>query len=294
MAAELIRSVAVGNELGEGVLWNEQRQTVWWTDIEGSKLFEFDPDTDALQTRDTPHRVACFGFVEGTDSLIVAFDQGIALYDPQSAEIDWLVGPDVLSDGLRFNDGKIDPEGRFWVGTLVEDPARATETAALYCLDPDGGLVTHIDDIAISNGLCWSPDGTVMYHADSPTNSICAYDFDAGRGTLSGHRTFATTAKDVHPDGSTVDADGGMWNAQWGGGQVVCYSPDGRISHVIELPVSQPTCVAFGGENLDLLFVTSARAGLSDEDLVKEPAAGDLFVFRTDCTGLAAPRLASL
>jgi sugar lactone lactonase YvrE len=246
--------------------------------------------SDTLQTWDTPHRVVCFGFVEGEDALIVAFDQGIAMFEPSSGVTDWLVGTDVPGAGLRFNDGKVDPTGRFWVGTMVEDPSRASGPGALFCLDPDAGLVERLGGIEISNGLCWSPDGTVMYHADSPTHSICAYGFDAREGTLSGRRQFATTARGVHPDGSTVDRDGGVWNAQWGGGQVVRYTHNGDIDMTISLPVSQPTCVAFGGADLDLLFVTSARQGLGDAELADEPLAGDLFVFRSGLRGLPAPR----
>lgn len=288
---ELVHTVGVANELGEGVLWNEKRRSVWWTDIESSTLFAYDPVSDMLESWDTPHRVACFGFVEEDDRLIVAFDRGIALYDPATSATDWLVGPDALGDGLRFNDGKIDPVGRFWAGTMIENPDRAHGTGALYRLDLQLGLTEQIGGVRISNGLCWSPDGSVMYHADSPKKEICAYRFDPVLGTVSGRRVFAATAKGVHPDGSTVDSAGGLWNAQWGGGQVVRYSEDGDKSLVIDLPVSQPTCVAFGGEKLDLLFVTSARAELSDKRLADEPMAGGLFVYQTNFTGLPVSRL---
>ena len=288
---ELVRTLEVANVLGEGLLWNEQRQSIWWTDIECSTLFEYDPVSDTLQTWDTPHRVACFGFVEGEDTLIVAFDRGIALFEPSSGVTGWLVGPDVPGAGLRFNDGKVDPTGRFWVGTMVEDPSKASGSGGLYRLDVGAGLVECLADVTISNGLCWSPDQSVLYHADSPTNSIRAYAFDARRGTLSGGRVFARTAKGVHPDGSTVDANGGVWNAQWGGGKVVRYSDNGDADLTISLPVSQPTCVTFGGADLDLLFVTSARQGLSEAALAGEPLAGSVFVFRPGVSGLSATRL---
>lgn len=287
MTAEFIHSVPVSNRLGEGIVWNEKRGSVWWTDIQNSALFEYVPELDTLEIRDTPHRVACFGFVEGKDSLIVAFDRGIAFYDPFSGAIEWLVGPDALPDGLRFNDGKIDPGGRFWVGTMVEDPG-VSEPASLYCFDPKAGLVEHVPDIRISNGLCWSPDAKVMYHADSPTGTIRAFRFDSESGTPSEPVTFAQTRRGVYPDGSTVDAGGGMWNAQWGGGQVLRYTTAGQVDLVVELPVTQPTCVSFGGATMDLLFVTSARQGLSEEQLAAEPAAGDLFVYRTGLKGLPA------
>lgn len=289
-APELVRTIDVGNVLGEAVLWNDRRRSVWWTDIQNSRLFEYDLQADAMQSWDMPHRVACFGFLDDDDRLIVAFDHGIAFFHPPSGATEWLVGPDALDDGLRFNDGKVDPMGRFWVGTMVEDPAVAVGSGALYCLHPDYGLLERINDVEISNGLCWSPEGTVMYHADSPKGSIQAYRFDPDSGVLSEPGLFATVADSVHPDGSTVDADGGVWNAQWGGGRVVRYGPDGRESLVIELPVRQPTCVAFGGEDLDLLFVTSARVGLSKERLAVEPNAGNVFIYRTNARGLPANR----
>ena len=147
-------------------MWNDQCQSVWWTDIESSKLFEYDPASDKPAVWDTPCRVACFGFIADDTRLIAAFDRGIAFYDPPSGDIEWLVGPDILADGLRFNDGKIDPVGRFWVGTMVEDTNAASATGALYSFDPEVGLTERLGSIAISNGLCWSPDGAVMYHAD--------------------------------------------------------------------------------------------------------------------------------
>lgn len=287
---ELAGTVAVANALGEGVLWNDRCQSVWWTDIESSTLFEYDPESDTLATWYTPYRVACFGFIEDDTRLIAAFDRGIAFYDPPSGDIEWLVGPDILADGLRFNDGKIDSAGRFWVGTMVENSNAARAAGALYSFDPTAGLTEQLSSITISNGLCWSPDGSVMYHADSPKCQIRAYHFDAAHGTVSGGDVYAQTAEGVHPDGSAVDSEGGVWNAQWGGGRVVRYSADGRESLVIDLPVSQPTCVAFGGNKLDLLFVTSARAGLSGERLADEPMAGDLFVYQTGFKGLPAGR----
>jgi len=286
---ELLYAVEASNTLGEGVLWNALTQTVWWTDIEATRLYEYAPATGALRHWDTPHRVACFGFVEDSPNLVVAFDRGIALYSPQQGTVKWLAGPSVLPPGLRFNDGRVDARGRFWVGTMVEDPAVPAGSASLYCYEPGGGLVEHLQGITISNGLCWSPDGTVMYHADSPRNLICSYAFDLERGVPSDRRVFAQTPRGVHPDGSVTDEGGGVWNAQWGGRRIVRYTADGAVDLVLETPVSQPSCVAFGGPDLDLLFLTSARAGLGTEQLAAEPRAGDLFIYRTTFRGLPAP-----
>lgn len=287
-AIELIRTVEVSNTLGEGVLWNDRTQSAWWTDIQGARLFEYEIGLGRLTRRDMPHRVACFGFVEDSADLIVAFDRGIALYSWPSGTVEWLVAPGALPEGIRFNDGKVDAWGRFWVGTMVESPAVAAGSAALYCFEPGRGLTRHIEHITISNGLCWSPDGTVLYHADSPKNAIRAYGFDGERGALTDRREFATTPGHIHPDGSTVDAAGGVWNAQWGGGRVVRYTAGGQLDLEIEMPVSQPSCTAFGGPDLDLLLVTSARIGLAPQQLAAEPAAGHLFIYRTAFKGLPA------
>ena len=289
VTCELVATVRVANTLGEGVLWNRHTDSAWWTDIQESRIYEYDPESRKLRSRDTPYRVACFGFVEGSSDLVVAFDSGIARFAPDSGAVDWLVAPGCLADGLRFNDGRIDPRGRFWVGAMVEDRSIPEGSAALYCYEPGAGLAERITGVTIANGLCWSPDAAVMYFADSPRSTIRAYGFDLASGLPSAPRLFARTDPGVHPDGSTVDADGGVWNAQWGGGQVLRYAPDGHIDQVLRLPVSQPTCVAFGGPDLDLLFVTTARAGLSAEQLETQPSAGDLFVYRTGYRGLPAP-----
>ncbi len=288
---ELITTVDVGNELGEGVVWNEQTESVWWTDIEQSRLFEYHYGSGKLESWETVHRVGCFGFIENDDRLIVAFDCGIAFLDLANGDVDWIYGPAVLSDGLRFNDGKVDPFGRFWAGTMVEDPEVAKVAGSLFSIYPRQAPVEHISNITTSNGLCWSPDGLVMYHADSPKRTIWSYQYDPIKNLLADKRIFAQLGEGMFPDGSTVDSDGGVWNAQWGGSQIVRYLENGEQSLVLEVPVDLPSCVTFGGNNLDLLFVTSARVALSDERLIKRPKSGSLLVYRTNYKGLPASRL---
>lgn len=288
---ELISTVDIENELGEGVVWNEQTASVWWTDIERSNLFEYHYGSGRLNKWDTPYRVGCFGFIENDDRLIVAFDCGIAFFDLTNGNIDWLYGPTVLADGLRFNDGKIDPFGRFWAGTMVEDPSVANESGSLFSICPHQAPIEHISDITTSNGLCWSVDGLVMYHADSPRQTIWRYRYDPVQNMLCDKKIFAKLGKGMFPDGSTVDSDGGVWNAQWGGSQIVRYREDGEQSLVLKVPVDLPSCVAFGGEDLDLLFVTSARVALSKERLMKRPKSGSLLIYKTNFKGLPANRL---
>lgn len=280
---ELIKTLPVGNELGEGITWHPQQKAVWWTDINGQRLYRYQLNGQTLQSWPMPERVGCFGFVEDSDRLIVAFASGLAFYEVESGSIEWIVKPEEERQGNRFNDGKVGPDGRFYAGCMVEDNQQANLGAGFYRLDKQGDCRRLFDGIAISNGLCWSPDGKTMYHADSPTKQIVKYDFDLVKGTPSNPQIFAQIQAYCVPDGATVDAQGGVWVALWGGAEVVRFAPDGQISHQLQLPVSQPTCVCFGGDNLDLLFVTSASVGLGS----KGPQDGNVFIYETNVRGLA-------
>ena len=279
ISAKLLTTVKVENILGEGVLWDELKQSVWWTDIQGCKIFQYSLIDQVLSVYPTPERVGCFGFVQNSEKLIVAFASGIAYFTPVSGEVSWLVKP-TLAEGSRFNDGRIDRFGRFWPGTMMEDEENAPALAKLYQINSAGESIERLDNIRVANGLCWSPDGTVMYHADSPTRTIWRYHSDPKTGQLSDKSLFSQTPENIFPDGSTVDKYGNVWNAQWDGSQVVCYSPHGEVLGKIKVPATRATCVAFGGENLDLMFVTSARVGLTETELLAQPQAGNLFIYQ--------------
>ncbi|HTI30100.1 MAG TPA: SMP-30/gluconolactonase/LRE family protein, partial [Methylomirabilota bacterium] len=187
--------------------------------------------------------------------------------------------------GLRFNDGKCDPAGRFWAGTMTYDAALGA--GALYRLDPDGQARMVLDEVTISNGLAWSLDGGTMYFIDTPTQRVDAFSFDGVTGEIGDRRPEIHLPPEAGaPDGMTIDAEGGLWIALWGGAAVHRYL-DGRLDQVIELPVSQPTSCCFGGASLDELYVTSAREGLSAPRLRAEPLAGALFRVRPGVRGLA-------
>ncbi len=287
---EFIESLPVANTLGEGVLWHPAQQAIWWTDIEGRKLYRYNPTTRVLDHWPTPERLTAFGFIEGKDQLIASFDCGFALFTPQTGELHWLQNPEAHLPNNRFNDGRVDRQGRFWAGTMVEsgDPPTVDEEAGLYCWDGSQNCIKHLSGLRISNGLCWSPDSSVVYLADSPRLNYYAYDFDIQSGSFSNRRIFVKTPEGIEADGACVDADGNVWNAQWGGSRVMCYSPEGKVLLQLDLPVSQPTCVAFGGPDYSWLFITSARAGMSEAQLEAEPEAGNLLIYRTDMEGLAA------
>jgi L-arabinonolactonase len=282
---EPVDIIRVGNTLGEGVSWHHETQTLWWTDIQERRLHRYDFERRTTATFSTPQRLTSFGFIAGSTKLIAAFESGIGLYEPGSTEISWLHRPDFQTPGLRFNDGRVDRQGRFWAGTMVEGSASAA-AGSLHSIDKMGRFGTHATNISISNGICWSPDGSRFYFADSPTRTIFAYDFDGIAGTISNRRVFAHTPEGAYPDGANIDAQGFLWSAHWGAGNVVRYGPDGIVDAIIEIPAKQPTCVAFGGPDFDLLFVTSARDGLKPDALATQPHAGDVFVYKVSVPGL--------
>ena len=286
--AELVDIVPSGNTLGEGVLWDEGGGAVWWTDIQEKRLFRCRLGENKLEVFRLPERLGSFGFVEGNDKIVAAFESGLAFYRPSTGDTEWIKRVDHGAPNVRFNDGRVDRRGRFWSGSMTE--GEGAPRGKLYRLGRGGEVTTHMDDIAISNSICFSPDGKHLYFADTPQRTILRYDIGAGEGTISNRTVFAKTAEGAFPDGSNVDRDGFLWNAQWAAGRVVRYAPDGSVDAEIEVPAAQPTCVAFGGENLDLLFVTSAREGLKQDALERQPHAGDVFVYRTNVKGLIEPR----
>jgi L-arabinonolactonase len=283
---ELIHVIPCANTLGEGVQWNYKDNCLWWTDIKSNKIFRFDLVTEILTHWDTPESVGCFAFVEDDTRLLVALASGFAWFEKESGSVQWITRPEAGLMGNRLNDGRVDRQGRFWVGSVVEDKQTPDQSASLFCLRNTRQVTQHLSGLRISNGLCFSLDSRKLYHADSPTRQIKVYDFDAGSGQLTGGAVFAETPEGIDPDGSCIDSEGYLWNAQWGGGRVVRYSPAGHIDCVLETPVSQPTCVAFGGPDLNWLCVTSARLGLSDQALSEQPQAGNLFIYRTNLKGV--------
>ena len=284
----LLEMLKVGNRLGEGVIYDERLDCLWWTDISSAVIYRYGLARKSIETWPMPEPVGCLALTGDPQILLLAMASGFARYELGSERLTRLANPERSLPGNRFNDGRVDRQGRFWAGTMVEAPEKnATgQLGSLYRLSASGRAEAVFGDIRISNGLCWSPDSSLMYHADSPTGQITAYDFDPVTGRPSAPRCFVRTPAGVVPDGATVDAEGYLWSAQWGGSRVVRYSPAGDIDILLELPVSQPTCVALGGPHGDLLFVTSARDGLSPQALKNQPNAGNLFIFKVDTKGL--------
>jgi sugar lactone lactonase YvrE len=291
---ELIATIDVGNTLGECILWDEQAQCVWWTDIHASRLYRYTPIDKQLQDHALPGRLCSFGFIENDSRLICAFAGGFALYDPETGKRQWLHQPEADYTGTRFNDGRVDRQGRFWSGTMVEseaavDAAGQPVQGSLYWISPQGRGKT-LEHIRTANSLCWSRDSRTMYFADSKTKKIIAYAFDPATARVGNGVVFANTAPGSSPDGSIIDAEGYLWNANWGGGRVVRYSPQGEVMATLELPVTQPTCQCFGGPDFNWMFVTTAREKLDAATLAQQPQAGHVFIYRTPYKGLPESR----
>jgi sugar lactone lactonase YvrE len=275
--------VAAGAELGEGPVWDERSGRIAWVDILGRRIHLTDPLTGATESIEVPLDVGAIA-PRAKGGFVAALQDGF-----------WVVGdgparrissvPEARS-GLRFNDGKCDPAGRFWAGTMAYD--QAAGAAALYRLGAEGRPTRVIDGVTISNGLDWSSDGTTMYYIDSPLQRIDAFDFEPASGEIADRRVAIQIPREAGtPDGLTLDAEGGIWVALWGGGAVHRYL-DGRLERVIKLPVSRPTSCAFGGAELDELYVTSASEGLSDSDRRAQPLAGALFRISAGIRGVPA------
>ena len=270
--------------LGEGPVWVEREQALYWVDIKGSKVFRLDSAGNRREW-DTPVRVCSLapkesgGFIAGTG-------RGFAEIDLEASRFDVFLNPEEDRPGNRFNDGKVDSAGRFWAGTM--DDGETEATGALYRLSPNRDCKRVDDGYKITNGPAFSPDGRTLYHTDS--FRLVIYAFPLGEdGDLGERREFARFGPDDgFPDGMTVDSEGCLWVAFWGGWCLRRLSPDGECLQKIALPVQQPTSCAFGGAGLDQLYVTSAAIGLDAAALAKQPCAGGLLLLEPGVTGIAA------
>jgi L-arabinonolactonase len=280
------------NTLGEGVTWCARSQSLYWTDIHESVLWRYRPSDGSTRRWSMPERLASFALCEDDGWLLLGLASGLAFFHEESGE---LIRITDVEAGLptRLNDGACDRQGRFVFGTLhepAEGEARRV-AGAFYRLHHDLTLEPlPLGPVAISNSIAFSPDGTILYYCDSWKRMVhrCRY------GDSVADTCVHIDLSHAHgePDGSAVDSEGGLWNAEWGSGRVVRYTPEGKEDFAISLPISQPTRVAFGGESLNMLYITSARDGLSAEALAKQPHAGGLFAVEVPFTGMPEPRFA--
>jgi L-arabinonolactonase len=271
------------NVHGEGPIWSEEAQKLFWTDIESRLLWAFDPVAETSQSWPMPDKVCCFTFRE-RGGLLIAFDWGFSFYDLHTRKAERIVEVEAETPTTRLNDGRCDRQGRFIVGGF--DSSEKGLSAA-YRLDPDLSLHRLFGGLSSGNSTCFSLDGATMYHADTPQAAIWAFDYDVKAGAPSHRRIFCGFSDQPGlPDGSVIDSEGYLWNAQWNGSRVARWRPDGSLDRVIETPCLNPTSVAFGGRNLDVLFITTSRLTLSAEQVKAQPSAGALLAVRPGVSGL--------
>lgn len=276
--------------LGESPVWCPVDHVLYWVDIKRPAIHLFHPATGHCKTWAMQEEVTAIGLRQG-GGAIVSLRSSLATFDFHTGEVSKLSGEILSHPDMRFNDGRCDRRGRFWVGSLHE--ARQPETASLYRFDPDGRRTEMVTGITVSNGIAWSLDNRVMYFADSWTRTIFSFDFDLDSGSLHNQRIFVSLPEGAGaPDGATVDAEGFLWSATFDGGCVTRYAPDGRTDRVIKVPVQRPTSCIFGGEDLSILYVTSASMGLTERQRIDAPLAGGLFAVDAGVRGLPEPQFA--
>jgi sugar lactone lactonase YvrE len=270
-------------DLGEGPRWDARGQRLLWVDIMRGRVHAFRPGAGACRSVDVGRPVgALAGDADG--GVVLAVAGGFARLDWNSRRLDMLATVEADRPQNRMNDGACDPAGRFWAGTMALD--ERPQAGALYRLDPDGTLHTMLTEVTISNGIDWTGDGRRMYYVDSPTRRIDVFDFDPATGAIADRRPFVNVPAEAGiPDGLTVDAAGFVWLALWGGAALHRYDPEGARERIVPLPVTHPTSCAFGGADLDELYVTSARRPLSADERARQPMAGGLIRLRPGVNG---------
>ncbi len=269
------------NTLGEGPMWSVAEQALYWVDILGKSVHRLDPATGAHEQHDVGQPVGAI-LLRARGGFALALRDGLYTWQPGETP-QLIIDPEAGRPANRFNDAAVDRQGRVWAGTMADG---SEPVGSLYRLDADRSLHSMATDIYVSNGLGWSPDNSIMYYCDSGTGSIRAWDFDAQSGGLSNERPFVSAEPGGGaPDGLTVDSEGCVWSARWGGWKVVRHDPQGRVISELKLPVSCVSSVMFGGPRLDELYITTARTDMAQHGGEQEQA-GSLFCARPGVSGL--------
>jgi sugar lactone lactonase YvrE len=273
--------------VGESPLWHAAEKRLYWVDIQGKKIHRLDPATGRNETFNLPDLVTCLAFRKKR-GLVLTLRKEIAFFDPDSGKLETVARVEGDKPHNRFNDGHVDPQGRFWAGTMG-DPGWDKPVGTLYRFGSDCWAKPVRGEIVCSNGTGWSPDGKTMYHTESFRYAIFAYDFDADSGSISNRRLFARVDRKLgaFPDGLCVDAEGFIWSNQVGIGKVVRYDPAGRIEGEILLPVPRAVGCGFGGDDLGTLFITSARETMTPQQLRDAPLSGSIFAVEPGVKGKA-------
>ena len=280
--------------LGESPLWHPREQVLYWCDIPGHRLYRHDPLSKDLRHWQFETDVSSVApMLDG--GMLLAMRDGLWRLDPESGARKRLARPPYDPAVERFNDGKCDPQGRYWVGTIYEP--RTPALAGLYCYD-DGELQARAAGVTVANGLAWSPDGRSMYWSDTRAHRIDVFDVEPGVGSISGRRTFVQfpprepgqplSGYGGRPDGAAVDVEGAYWVSMFEGARVLRLSPTGEVLREVRLPVQCPTMPCFGGADLKTLYITTSRENRAAEELASQPWAGCVLSLRVDVAGLPA------
>jgi sugar lactone lactonase YvrE len=269
-------------------MWSVREQALYWTDNLGGRIHRLEPERGSAESFELGENVMAIGLRE-RGGLLLALAKQLAFYEP-GGELGLLLGVEQDQPPNRFNDGKVDRQGRYWAGTM-NDIDWDAPSGSLYRFESSREPSRAQGAVVCANGLGWSPDNRTFYFCESFRYAIFAYDFDADAGTLSSRRAFATLdqSSGAFPDGLTVDGEGGVWSVENGAGRVVRYAPDGSITHLIEVPLPQPTSCMFGGSDLDVLFITSSRQHMTPEQLGRYPLSGSVLAVRPGPCGVPEP-----
>ena len=273
-------AVPVACTLGEGPIWESRLNRLLWVDILEGVIHEWYPDSGIHRVNQFPFKIGAIAF-NAVGAVIAATDQGFVWIDLDTKKTEVIVNPEAGLLNNRFNDGKCDVRGRLWAGTMDEVNGQPG-AGKLYMLDHDGSVDVKIDRVTCSNGLAWNHDNKVFYYIDTPSQQVIAFDFEAENGEITNRRTVIQIPEtEGLPDGMAIDKEGMLWIALWGGGKVARWNPQtGEKIGEIPLPVTQVTSCAFGGKDLNDLYITSAKVNLDADSLANQPYAGCLFVVK--------------
>jgi sugar lactone lactonase YvrE len=276
------------NKLGEGPIWNPEEQALYWVDIHQKMVQRYDSNNGVVDKFSFDMAITVLG-LRSQGGFVFASNRGFGLWDGLTSQPYLLAHPEADKPHNRFNDGATDSSGRFWAGTMYEGPETDKPTEGrLYRLNPDHSVDLMETGLTICNGMDWSLDHKTMYLTDTLKRAIYAYDFDPFRGEIANRRVLVQSEEtDGYPDGLTVDSNGFLWVAFWGGWKVCRFDPQGKLERSIQLPVEYPTSVAFGGKDLNELYITSAWTALTDKQHRQQPWAGDVFRLVTNVKGRA-------
>jgi sugar lactone lactonase YvrE len=274
-------------------MWDGVGQALWWLDIaRPSRIHRFTPVTGDHKIWISPLLLTTLA-KKSSGGFIVGGEDGVYSFDPASGETKPFCKPETDLPGNRMNDGACDPQGRLWIGSMMqnigpsgEDLDITADTGKLFCVEGDGASRIMETSVGVSNGPCWSPDGKIFYFSDSKNQVIYTYDFDGEEGGISNRRVLNDTKAHGYPDGATVDAEGYLWSARWEGSCVLRIDPKGRIVQKLDVPSTRVTCPVFGGADLDTLYLTTSRAHVSADVLARYPEQGGIFACKPGVRGM--------